>query len=333
MPAPNDLTPEEEAAFTQHGVQPAGPGSEPVVENDGDVQDQGAAVPVVEANPPTVVTPPEGGRPRNADGTFMSAEQIAAQQTANPAAANDEHQQPRMVPHEALHAERQRAANAIRQSQLLQTRMNAMLTARQQQEAPQLPDINDDPAGYIQGLEARLSAFENQRREEAQTRQIDDALSQDEVLFSQSVPDYDQASDHYVQSRARELLQFYSPDEAHKILTDEARQIANQAWQRGVSAAQMVYNLAQARGYTPGNTAANPQLAPIPARPGPTPQAQVQAINAGQAASRSLSGGGGGAAPAGQLNAEAVLNMSEEEFEQYLGIGKKGANARFAAIG
>jgi hypothetical protein len=33
------------------------------------------------------------------------------------------------------------------------------------------------------------------------------------------------------------------------------------------------------------------------------------------------------------LNAEALLNMSDEEFEASLRLGEKGANTRFAAIG
>jgi hypothetical protein len=56
----------------------------------------------------------------------------------------------------------------------------------------------------------------------------------------------------------------------------------------------------------------------------------VRAINNGQQASRSLSGGGSGASQA--LNAEAILSMNDDEFEQYLALGKKGANERFAQI-
>lgn len=334
MPAPNDLTPEEEAEFANFGVAPAGPGKEPIIEGEGDVQDQGGEQPTAQ---------PSAQPQRDEHGRFTAAGQPPAAAGEPPAsgeppapAGDGGEQQPRFVPHEALHAERVKAQNAIRQAQLLTTRMNAMLTSQQngQPEAAALPNLNDDPAGYILALEERLSRFESARQEETQTRQIDQSLEQDEQIFSQSVPDYDAASDHYVQSRARELLQFHTPERAQQILMQEARAIAQQSWQRGISAAQTVYSLAQARGYVPGNTAASPLNAPIPPRPagGPTPQERVAAVTNGQNASRSLSGGGGGAAPA-QLNAEAVLNMSDEEFEQYIQLGSKGANQRFAAIG
>lgn len=343
MPAPNDLTPEEEQAFVEHGVQPAGPGSEPIVENDGDVQQQGQQHgdrQAGEAEPAA----PSRHRP---DGTFKTREELDAELAAAATAAATEQAnvdgqppaeggQPKTVPLEALHSERQRANKAIQQAQLATARMNALLAAQQgqqQQQQPPLPNLNEDPVGYIQQMEERLQRFETERAQETQSRQIDEGLRQDEQLFSQSVPDYDAASDHYVQSRAQELLQFHAPDEAQRIMMAEARSIAQQAWQRGMSAGQMVYQLAQARGYVPSNTAASPQNAPIPARPtGPSAQAVVTGIKAGQAASRSLSGGAG-AASAQTLNAEALLAMSDEEFEQHLGIGTKGVNSRFAAVG
>jgi hypothetical protein len=58
----------------------------------------------------------------------------------------------------------------------------------------------------------------------------------------------------------------------------------------------------------------------------------VRSIRDGQQQSRSMSGGrGGGGVQA--LNAAALLEMSDEEFEEHLALGKKGANQRFAAIG
>jgi hypothetical protein len=54
-------------------------------------------------------------------------------------------------------------------------------------------------------LERRLEEFAQGRQEEQETRQIDTALTNDEDLFKLSVPDYEEASNHYVQSRAREL--------------------------------------------------------------------------------------------------------------------------------
>lgn len=350
MPAPNELTPEEEAQFGQHGVAPAGPGSEPVIEG-GEQQQQ----PVVEEplQPAAVEEPQpatiEVSRHRT-DGTFktqaefeadMEAARVAAEQGGAPAPAPAAQPQPQMVPHQALHEARQREAKAREMAQLATTRLNAILAA-QQGRGPQpeaMPNLNEDPAGYIQALEQRLSAFEQERQQETEFRQIDQAIHNDEELFKQSVPDYEQASDHYVQSRATELLAFYPPQQAQQIMMNEARQIANQAWQRGQSLGQVIYQLAQARGYQPGNTAADPTKAPIPPRPTtavvpivPTAQQRVDQINNGQAQSRSLGGSGGGA-PTKALNAEALLAMSDEDFAEYLKLGTKSANTNFQNVG
>jgi hypothetical protein len=355
MPVENDLTPEERAEFARMGAADLGEGGEPV--NDGTQQ--------------PVVLDDNGESQQHADrrpnGQFASREEreaAARQDNQQPPAegqpvppANAEEgqqqgqqpnqqQQPQMVPHAALHAERQRAAEAMRQNALLTQRMNALLNAQQQQQQTTMPDINTDPAGYIQALETRLARFEQAQQENTQYRQIDMGIEQDEQAYSVQVPDYEQASDYYVQSRARELLQFNTPEDAQRILQDEARAIATQSWQRGMSAAAAVYNLAMARGYNP-NAPSNVQnkvrqqvdnfqqngQQPQTQR-GPSPQAVIDSVNQGQQQSRSLSGGGaGGGGNAGALNAQALLDMSDEEFERHLALGSKGANARFAAVG
>lgn len=335
MPVPNDLTPEEEAAFVEHGVQPAGQGSEPVIEGD---EGEGQQTEGEQTEGQQTEGQQTGERPRGPDGKFLpkDAGTGAAAEGEQTEGGEQTDAKSKMVPHEALHAERQRAAAAIQQAQLLQTRMNAMLAAQQSGKRPseqELPNLAENPVGYIQAMEQRLARFEQEREQENQFREVDSALEQDEQLFAQSVPDYEQASDHYVKSRAQELLAFNTPQDAQKILQQEARQIANEAWKRGMSAGQMIYQLAQARGYQPGNTAADPTKSPLPpTRTGPTAKDVVNGVKAGQNASRSLSGGTG-AAPAGSLNAEAILKMSDEEFEQYLEFDKKGVDARFAAIG
>lgn len=368
MPAPNDLTPEEEAMFIEGGMAPLGEGGEPVREGQEETppaqpgQEQpGQETPPVQPGQeqPGQETPPqprpgEPGSRQRADGTFKSKEELEADAATLAAATptgQQQQQEPTMVPLAALHEARQRSAQAQRQAQLAMTRLNAILSQQQQQNPNQvqMPDITQDPAGFLLALDQRLTQFEQQRQQESQYREVDSGLEQDELLFSQQVPDYDQASDYYVNSRARELLQFHTPEQAQQILTQEARAIAQQSWQRGQSAAQVVYGLAQARGYQPGQQSAQqfhdvqqfqqqqqpgqqqqipPQLGQQQQRPA-NAQAQVAAVAAAQAASRSLSGGTGSAAPE-VVNAEALLAMSDEEFEAHLKLGEKGANARFA---
>lgn len=360
MPAPNDLTPEEEREFVEHGRQPLGPGREPLAEeNEGQPPVQQEPTQQQQEEPPQEQqqqAPQQGSEQpsrHRPDGTFKSKAEYDAEVAAWEAAQNGQpqgqqqgqQQQPPQgfVPHQALHAERERAAQATRMAQLATTRLNAILAAQGQQppQQQQMPNPAEDPLGYLQAMEKRIEAFEQQQQQSQQERQIDGALEQDEQLFASQFPDYNEASDYYVASRARELLAFHTPEKARAIMEMEARQIAQQAWQRGQSAAEVIYGLSRARGWQPGQQPAwmgamqqEPQPQPQQQqRQGPTAQQRVAAINNGQQQSRSLSGGGAGGQRTEQLNADALLNMSDEEFEEYLGIGQKGANARFAAIG
>lgn len=341
MPVPNDLTPEDEAMFAQHGVSTSGPGKEPIVESDADIQQQDqqqADEQHGDRQQDVSQTQQRSERPRDpTTGRFLSAEEIAAQQQSE----NDNQQQQqqsdnRTVPLAALHQERMRAGELARRAQLAEARMNAMLTRQQgQQQKQQLPDLNEDPVGYITALEQRLSQFEQERTVDQQTRQLDMSIEQDENLFKQTQPDYDMASDYYVQSRAQELLQFYTPQDAQKIMMQEAREVAQQAWQRGQSAGEVIYRLAMARGYNPNRqgqyqTEQHQQGNSQPNRPNAAET--VKNIRTNQQQNRSLSNAGGNAG-AGALNAAALLEMSDDEFEDYLKLGAKGANARFAAIG
>jgi hypothetical protein len=129
----------------------------------------------------------------------------------------------------------------------------------------------------------------------------------------------------------------HPPQEAQRIMLGEARQIARMAWERGQSVGEVIYGLAQARGYNPGM----PQREPIPQQGqqqqdqqqqrGPRATDVVESITRGQAASRSLSGGGGSAS-AESLNASALLDMDDAEFNRWLGEGPE-ATRRFANIG
>jgi len=314
MTVENDLTPEERAEFEAQGVA----FDQPPVE-------EGSA-PLEPEQPAT-----EGEAP--VDGA-APAEEPAPVEGAEPAAAPP----PGFVPHAALHAERQAKADLQRQNLLMKARMNAVLAERTPDAEP-LPDMDADPVGYMQALEQRVEEVRSSRAAEQETARIDAALQDDEASFQSFTPDYEQAMGHYVQSRATELLMFHSPDQASQILTNEVRAIARQSWAKGVPAAQSLYDLARARGYAPGAapaptpaprpTAAAPQAAPV-ARVAPA--AAVASVKAGQATGRSMStakGATGKTAP----TAEEMLTWTDEQFEDWLKPGSKGANARFAEIG
>lgn len=311
----DDFTDEERAVFAEQGepLEPASTQLELPLEAPA-VETAAVVAPVVEAEP-------------------------AAPVTGIPTAPAAVEQAPTMVPHAALHAERLRSAELARTNAQLMARTNAILASRQEVAAPQMPDPSTNPVEYVQALEARVAELDQRSAQEAQTRTIDQALQADERNFEAFTPDYGAASDHYVQSRSRELLSFYTPEQSYQILLNEARQIAQQAWGKGMPAAQAIYQLAQARGYvkdqpSPFRAAVTPAAATTPAvaapAGGPTPQAVVAAVNNGQSAGRSLSSGAGGSSP-NELGADALLAMSDEDFQKYLKLGEKGADSRFSA--
>ena len=78
------------------------------------------------------------------------------------------------------------------------------------------------------------------------------------------------------------------------------------ASQRGVSAAELLYNVAHQRGYS----------AKAAARNGNGADEQIERVATGQQRSPTLSGTGGGAAST-KMTAEQLLSMSNDEFDTW----------------
>lgn len=136
------------------------------------------------------------------------------------------------------------------------------------------------------------------------------------------VPDYMDAYNHLLQSRAQELMAIgydnpndplLTPDEKeaaaraiHDALTADERGIAELAFSKGKSPAQIIYDLAQKRGY---------------AKKGAAPAAdesedRLATIERGQRANKSLATAGG---PGGEqdMTGEQLAAMSLAEFEAW----------------
>jgi hypothetical protein len=354
MSIPNDLTEEERGMFAEHGVTFDDEGGAP--ENTTPDAPESVAAPTVETITVPVARDPATGQfaapPATPAATSTQGEIDPATgqvKTPDPAAAPP----PGFVPHAALHAERVKAQEIARNFATLQARTNAILAAQAKAttSAHPMPDIETDPAGFVQALRDRLDAFENKEREANMTRSVDSAIEQDEKTYESYTPDYPHASRYYVGSRARELLLTQTPEAAQQIMAQEVRQIADMAWKKGVPAASMIRDIAIARGYQPGTEVPDINFAALQASP-PQPQAQtptppatpaqqrgkptaqqiLASVEQGRATSKTLSSGGG-AGGAVDLNAEALLSMSDEEFEHHLQLGTRNGSARFAAIG
>lgn len=223
------------------------------------------------------------------------------------------------VNHGALHEERMRRKNV--EAELAETRRQAADTLRALREeaialraryepAQQAPDPASDPLGAMyqgqQTLAQKLDAIErrmSQGDEQAQAAQVVTsvvtAAQSSEAEFRAKTPDYDRAVATLQQQRMRELATLgVHPQEAQRRIVAEAVQVSDYALRRGESPAEVMYRLAQARGYVPE------------AR-------KLEMQQEGQKASRPT---GSTAAP--KIGIEALLSMDADEFDKVAGDPK-----------
>lgn len=224
--------------------------------------------------------------------------------------------QQRMVPHEALHEERERRKTAeqqVRDFQQLLARFAPQAPAAPAPEAPKIPDFSTDPVGHFQAridaLEKRnneLESFRTQQTQQTEQQRAQQTLTswsaQQENQFRQTAPDYDDAVAHIRDQRVAELRALNVPDNAIMAqLQQDAMVLMATAHQQGANVAERVYAIAKSRGYQPKAAAA--------ATPDP-----IETIQRGQQLAAGL--GSAGAAPAGRLTAERLANMTEAEFSK-----------------
>lgn len=271
--------------------------------------------------PQPATTHPNEGQPRGEDGKFLPkqpAEGDGEGGDAQPPPAEDDGKGG-TVPQGALHAERERR-KAIEAE--LATAREALAKIQQFRDAakakqPEALPAADDPAA-VEHLRQRLGQIESQQSQIIQQRQFDAAdqaeiqqlqsvMATSEASFRAEKPDYDAAIMHVVQARAQELALYgLKPHEIQQAIAEEATDIARSAVSQGRNPAELGYQIALSRGYRPESAQAVPQQQGGAA-------ATLAAIQAAQAASKSL-GQGGGATPQA-INAEAIRQMTDDEFD------------------
>lgn len=327
QPVLNDMSAEDEKQFEQMrtGETPAPPEPKPAA---------AAPEPKPAAKPDAAATP-------------------AADKPAAPAA---DQQQPaeggdrdtRMVPHAAMHEERERRKSAERerdadreQLRVLTERFGKLAealgpkleSAPQPQQPPEIPDPEKDPVGYIKAtyplvkqiIEERALGARNQRQAAQVQTTITGAINgamNAEAEFRQTAPDYDRAADHLRNARALELEAIgVAPAQRAQMVQNETVQLAMLAARSGKNFAQLVYGLAKARGYQAPAPAPAPAPAAekpaAPAAPAVGEQQRIDMARRGQEQGQSLSGIGG-AAPKPALTAEKLATMSDAEFAAVL---------------
>jgi hypothetical protein len=259
-------------------------------------------------------------RERDEQGRFKAKE--TAEETAE--VVEEGKEKGNTVPQGALHAERERRKAAEVELTQLREQLGAIQKMREQVASRKPEDLPaaDDPAA-IEHLRKRLGEVEQQTTRVTQTmdqaaldqqelQQLGSFMGQSEAAFRQEKPDYDEAINHVVQARARELTRYgLNQAQIQETIREEATEIVRTAVARGLNPAQLGYEIAQDRGYVPKQAQQQEETA----KPnGGGANAILDAIEQAKKANKSL-GSGGGSSPK-TLNAEAVLALSPEEFEQ-----------------
>jgi hypothetical protein len=261
--------------------------------------------------------------------------------TPAPTAAPGEKQS--MVPHGALHEERELRKQT-------EQRLDKLLKAITGEEKPapqrQAPDPDKDALGAlkmtvaeVQELKRMAETAKANERVVNELQTVGNKAAQLERDYLQTLPDYDAkvgnspeyqaAAAHLQGQRAAELRELgydnnrvVNPDGSvarfsiNEVLMQDAMTLANVAMAQGKNPAETVMRLAKARGFAYTATPA-PAGAPSPT---PAPMSEADKIrNAaqGQRENKSL-GGGTGSSPADEITGAAVARMSDHDFEVFL---------------
>lgn len=245
----------------------------------------------------------------------------------------DEWKPPSREEHEnlqkAVRAEREAKREATRQARLYEqnvARIEQQVQAWQQQQIAQRlqqppPDPYENPQAarewqaQQQQLQQQLWAAQQQREQQevaqrqqhVQFQRLNASVEDYETEFKSSAPDYDEASDHVLNTQ-QALLEAsgYPPEVAQQQVAMWSVSIAQQALASGRDPAKMTYEMAQKMGYVP----ASKRQAAEPAQAAAD---KLAAIKAGQASAQTLSGGGGGAQ--GRPSLKTIANLEGAAFD------------------
>jgi antitoxin (DNA-binding transcriptional repressor) of toxin-antitoxin stability system len=310
----DDFSPAEAAYFSSKGADTSGLEAE-----SGPAETPQAPASNVgnDANPASYS--PTSGSPEGLDGVEDGEEVVIVGKDGKPRAQNG-----RFVPHQALHAERERRKATETELGTYREKMaraderlavlNELMSKPEAQSptvAEQPIDPEQDPIGALKQSYAKIAALEKQLTESTKTveeresaRAMVSAYQNDAARFVQEKPEFKDAYVHLMTGRHRELEAMGMTDvaERNRFIANEERQLVASAFQSRRSPAQMLYSLAVARGFS---------HTPAPAQPNHA--AKIESIAKGQRqAGASLSAAGGSAGEG--LTAAALADMSEEEF-------------------
>lgn len=222
------------------------------------------------------------------------------------------------------------------------------------------PDPEADPFAYMRwlgeqvtGLAGKTDQVTTSVQERDAATELKDTYLQDAKQFATRQTDFGPAYNWLMANRDAELQAagYTDPAERMRIITlDERDIVARALTARQINAsakgpAEIIYGLARARGFQfqapapqpPVNGAGHPGNGAAPSGQGsaapPTPSVtqQVEAIQRGQAASRSLSSAGGAPAPTG-IDLAKLADMDDNEYLAWKSALSAGQRKELASL-
>lgn len=245
-----------------------------------------------------------------------------------PAERPEPEQRAKTVPHQALHAERIRRQQVEAELQaqrqrweLADKRMAELAASLEAKNAPQPPDVNQDPLGYIKYLEAKQDtiASEMQAQKAERERQQQEYYQQQEqarvvnqidnaykAAWSEKLdanPDAGEAYNSFVRTLDAhfQIRGITDPAQRTAAIQAEERAIAYAAIQQGRDPAEAIISQAKVYGYVPK-----------PANADETLQRRQDGLKAARSLSQVSGKAGGGMPTAAQL-----ADMPIEEYEEF----------------
>lgn len=224
-----------------------------------------------------------------------------------------------LVPHQALHEQRERRKAAEKRARDLEIenakfreRFTVIKELQGKEEPKGPPKPEEDIFGAFEHLSNGLETVNKQlaerdaaTKQEAQRNELVGHYRNDAAAFAAANPDFNEAYNHLLQSRARELqaLGYDTPAELQKALQNEEMSIAMMAFEKGKSPAQVIYDLAKGRGYKKADPKADAE-------------AKLDTIERGSGLNKSLSAAAG-ASGDDEMTPERLLAMPNDEFEAW----------------
>lgn len=262
------------------------------------------------------------------------------------------------VPHKAFHSERERRKAIAKENESLKIQLargeerlailneafngsgDPKTTAQSQQPANPLDedpiDIEKDFVGWAKQMQRQKDFLVQQLNTQKQTtedresfRSMKDIYHADAKALLTADPQFEDAYRHLVGGRHRELEFMGMTDEKQRsaYIAQEESALVAQAIQQGKRPAQVIYEMAKARGFVGKNqpiagqqqNEQHPQLSAA--------QQKIAAVKNGQTAAQTLSTAGSGSSEG--LTFASLASMSDEEFARAVDGMSKAQIERF----